>query len=95
MARWHPKNVRLFHCNLQFHSFCIFLIKFDTVVKLAMHSMSTSLMTSKQAKEMLAKIDDDSTKAEFIANMIVRISVVNDFCAFFVTLWPGKNCGQR
>jgi hypothetical protein len=59
-----------------------FLIKFDTVVKLAMNSMSTSLMTSKQAKEMLEKIDDDSAKAEFIANMIVRIVAVNNYCAF-------------
>jgi hypothetical protein len=72
-----------------------FVIMFDTVVKLAMHSMSTSLMTSRQAKEMLEKIDDDSAKADFIANIIVRIVAVNDSCVFFVTLCPGKNCGQR
>jgi hypothetical protein len=31
-------------------------------------------MTSKQAKEILAKIDDESAKAEFIASVIVRIA---------------------
>jgi hypothetical protein len=35
--------------------------------------MSEVLITSKQAKEMLAKIEDDSAKAEFIGNMIVRL----------------------
>ncbi len=45
------------------------------VVKLAINSMSNSLMTSKQAKEILAKIDDESAKAEFIANVIVRIAL--------------------
>ena len=41
------------------------------VVKLAMHSMPEALLTSSQAKEILAKIDDESSKAEFIGNMIV------------------------
>jgi hypothetical protein len=44
--------------------------------------MSEVLMTSKQAKEMLANIEDDSAKAEFIGNMIVRFSFVRfDFSA--------------
>ncbi len=52
-------------------------LKNYAVVKLAMYSMSDSLMSSKQAKYMLAKIDDESSKADFIGNMIVR----NAFCS--------------
>jgi hypothetical protein len=33
--------------------------------------MPEALLTSSQAKEILAKIDDESSKAEFIGNMIV------------------------
>jgi hypothetical protein len=47
-------------------------LKNHAVVKLAMYSMSESLMSSRQAKYMLAKIDDESSKADFIGNMIVR-----------------------
>jgi hypothetical protein len=42
-----------------------------TVVKLAMQSLSEALITSKQAKDMLSKIEDESAKAEFIGNIIV------------------------
>jgi hypothetical protein len=40
-------------------------------VKLAMQSLSEALITSKQAKDMLSKIEDESAKAEFIGNIIV------------------------